>query len=207
MNLRRLLLLGLSLAVVAGCTPAGGSSDTPEQVLERANEALASGDFKTYVSLLTPETLDAMAPSWVLAGMQLEARKSLTASLPISRENKEQLDRARLIYEQHGLSSLRLKQLLEIEDDAAREKAIQQAAAEIPDKPGFLAKFMALSGHARGQSVPTVGEVKSVEVSGDRAAATTVSRVGGTAFEIEIELKKTSGGWRIDLTDYLRAEQ
>jgi hypothetical protein len=66
---------------------------------------------------------------------------------------------------------------------------------------------MALSGHARGQSVPTVGEVKSVEVSGDRAAATTVSRVGGTAFEIEIELKKTSGGWRIDLTDYLRAEQ
>ncbi len=198
------LLAPLFLLCVGGTT---GCSliESPETVVKRAGTALENKDWKTYVSCFTPETHEAAARQSLETSLMVEMGRGLaTLGGPIvSKEVDAQTKPLYDLLAKHGITQQRLSELARLLPGAAKEQAIRDTVASIPDKEAFMADVLAYNSgttqSARSPSVNVSGTIKSADVQGDRATVTTTATVDGRSFDTQVNLRRTAKGWKIDM--------
>ena len=200
----RLVIVPLMLLCAAG-TIGCSMIESPSDVVERAGTALEKRDWPTYVSCFTPETHEAAARQSIQNSLMVEMGRDL-ATLGGPVVSKEVDAKAKPLYDllaKHGISKERLSELAKMPNGAPKEQAISETVAAIPDKEAFMADMIAYGDQARSQGAPppmnVAGEIKSVEVQGDRATVTTTATVNGRSFDTQVNLRRTAKGWKIDM--------
>ncbi|HZZ28307.1 MAG TPA: hypothetical protein VFE46_09930 [Pirellulales bacterium] len=176
------------------------NSDTPEAAFKRYKTAMASKDYKSAYSQMTPESQDIM-----LGAMAMTL--NMIAAIDQSKEPD-----IRKIREKYGLKNLDLSTVGPNTDQNAMFK---QLIAEVKDKPACLAEIITWidnNAHDKEQADQAAfgligdGELINVKIDGENAAGTVQSKTGGTEKADQVKFKKADGKWLIDVTYLLPAE-
>lgn len=206
----RCLPAALILSVVLGCDGAGGlgGGSSPEAVLQTAEAARKREDWQTYVGCHTPETHAAMVRMNLQNALSLQAGKKLAelGGAGAVAQVEQKLKPLNDIFAKHGISSADLDRLVEMPAGQEKEQAINALADRVSDKRGFAADMMAFSHKAMTQGAQVEeaeSTIKSVTINGDRATAVVSASTGnGPAFEVSMQLQRTTDGWKIDNTQF-----
>lgn len=167
----------------------GGKFATPEACFEASKKALESKDWAGLYDCMTPE-----GKTKTIAILSIMAGFSTMGDEAAAEEQKALLAKHK-VKESEGT--------IDLGDEAAMMKAIEESVADVPDKRAFVADLGAfVNKHATSMDSKKLSEIKNVKTDGDKATATIVTmQKDGSKKEDAVTFRKVDGSWLMDFPE------
>jgi hypothetical protein len=191
--------------------PALGVLDSPKQVMEKAELARQTGDWTTYVSLLTPETHDNLILQELFSDVTFVYSENSTRER-LSDDLKARFPPQRFPFDRwtrRGADRALIEPLLTMPPSPERGAAMRAVIARMPNRQALATELYTAAVLKQGfrplrpgerPPVEVSGYIANVEIQGDHAYVTTNASVAGSGFQHRTELHLTPAGWKIDLS-------
>lgn len=192
---RILLALSLAIAAAIGCedsdtsdspsssgaaTATANAFNTPEAVFEAFSKASGEGDWKSAITMVTPES-----QGMAVVGMVME-------SSFMTMDDEAKGNDLKALFKRHGLDDGLAGEEAPMED----LEGVTELVNDLPAFVGELSDWITKNGSGKTHGFPHLTDLTNVEIDGDKATgmAKSASREGPVGFE------KTDGNWKVDLT-------
>ncbi len=173
------LAAAAALVIPSGCGSDGGGS-TPQATFDAMKAAIKAKDMRKFTNCLTPESQKMMVSGLLMVSQMAKG---------FGGKSDPDMD---ALLKKHGVAEVNLKNL-------------EEAAAKVKDKPGFMADFAAMAekkGKQGGMltSSQAEGVLKDVKITGETAKGKVVTTKDGKEITDTIEFRKVDGRWLIHMT-------
>ncbi len=186
-------------ATGGGATGGGGSASvkkaaTPQDAFNTMKTAFKNKDWKAACSCLTPDSVDTMAASMIVAGSFMKAFGGMTPDGKEAPEMKGFGTKIDALFTKYGIDESKLPK----PDPAAGEPDMKALANIVKDKPAFIGEMMTLLDSMpkdAGGSFPDFesAKISDVKVDGDKAQG----KITMDGKDDTIDFQKIDGSWKI----------
>ena len=185
---------------------------SPREAFERARQAAAAGQWRTFCDYLTPKACDTLAVTLMILGDQMVQRvrrAEATVGADRAERLRERIEPVDLVLRRYRippnvLSRLDVEQLdalAQAKDRQLRLELLQPLVRFIGDRAAFAADMLSALPAVRERRtiVSLKGELAEVRQEGDLARAVLVAHDEvGIETRRELEFRRLAGDWRID---------
>ncbi len=203
---------GPQASASAGRSAGHSAALSPREAFERARQAAAAGQWRTFCDYLTPKACDTLAVTLMILGDQIVQRvrrAESTFDADRAERLRERIEPVDLVLRRYRippnvLSRLDVDQLdalAQAKDRQLRPELLQPLVKFIGDRAEFAADMLSALPAVRGRRtiVSLKGELAEVTQEGDVARAVLVAHDEvGIETRRELEFRRLAGDWRID---------